>query len=813
MSTATAATPKPPSAHVDDQAAENIPAELRVETRWLVWKWEWKPASGNAKAKWDKPPINPETGDEFDATDPAGWLQCDKARGTAHKHGDGPGFALGTKDDPSGFVVLDVDHCIDPAGSIDPRALELVERFNTYAEITPSRKGIRIWLRGKKPGDKCRRPSHQDKFLATIEIYEHGRYLTVTGKKLEIAPSAIATRHTALDDVYGAMFGTGGNHPGNGQPHACSPVDVSDEALLAKARKATHGAEFSALYDRGDTGSHGGDDSSADLSLLNRLAFWTGCDTGRMETLFSASALGQREKWKSRPDYRARSIDKAIRDCTATYEPKPKPGAKPSSNSKSMKTNGSATNEAVDDPHRLARLFLSQQARVVYHQAEFHLWENSAYSPFPDHEVNAITNTIAKQEFDRLNPIEVKAWEDRGMIDELTGKPCRKPITRKVGTRLIGDIALAIRGETLLSGRIEPPAWLIDNPPFPATDVLPTLNALVHLPSYVEGKPRAIVKPTPDFFCPYALDYGFDAKAPEPHQLALFLSSVWPKDGESFLALQEWLGYLLTPDKSQHKMALLIGPPRSGRGTICRLIKKLIGASNVANPTLSGLATQFGAECLIGKPVAIIGDARQSNRGDWAVALERILGITGDDSMTIDRKNKFAWTGSLTTRLILVSNELPKFPDQSGAIATRPLVFKFTESFLGREDKTLDAKLEAELPSILLWAIEGWKRLRERGGFLQPSAGKDLIDQMRDLASPVGAFVRERCEVKAGNRIARKELFQAWKNWCADRNREAGNDATFGRNLRAVCPYLGETQPRDEYGVQYRAYEGIKLLP
>ena len=182
--------------------------------------------------------------------------------------------------------------------------------------------------------------------------------------------------------------------------------------------------------------------------------------------------------------------------------------------------------------------------------------------------------------------------------------------------------------------------------------------------------------------------------------------------------------------------------------------------------------------------------------------------------MTIDRKNKFAWTGSLTTRLILVSNELPKFPDQSGAIATRPLVFKFTESFLGREDKTLDAKLEAELPSILLWAIEGWKRLRERGGFLQPSAGKDLIDQMRDLASPVGAFVRERCEVKAGNRIARKELFQAWKNWSAlIAIEKQATTQRFGADLRAVCPYLGETQPRDEYGVQYRAYEGIKLLP
>jgi len=206
------------------------------------------------------------------------------------------------------------------------------------------------------------------------------------------------------------MFGTGGNYQGNGQAPASNPVDVSDEALLAKARKATHGAEFSALYDRGDTDSHGGDDSSADLALLNRLAFWTGCDTGRMETLFTASALGQREKWKSRSDYRARSIDKAIRDCTATYEPKPKPGVKPSGNGTGHQR--IVIIEAADDPHRLGRIFLSRQSRIVCHRGEFHLWEGSAYRPFPDREINLRTARIAKQEFDRLNPIEVKAWED-----------------------------------------------------------------------------------------------------------------------------------------------------------------------------------------------------------------------------------------------------------------------------------------------------------------------------------------------------------------------------------------------------------------
>ncbi len=470
-----------------------------------------------------------------------------------------------------------------------------------------------------------------------------------------------------------------------------------------------------------------------------------------------------------------------------------------------------AVYEAIDDPHRLGRIFLKRNARIVWHRDEFHLWENSAYRPFPDGEINRLIVKTAKQEFDRLNPIEVKAWEDRGRKDR-RGRECDPPKVRKVGTHLIADISLIIGSETLLSGKVDPPAWLIDNPPFPATDVLPTLNALVHLPGFVEGKPGATIEPTPDFFCPYALNYGFDPNAPEPKEWLKFLNSVWPKADGSELALQQWMGYLLTPDKRQHKMCMLIGPPRSGRGTICRVIEKMIGPANVAHPKLSGLATLFGMECLIGKPVAIIGDARQSNRGDWALALENILGVTGDDGATIARKNKTDWTGNLPTRLMLISNELPRFPDQSGAIATRPLLLRFEESFLGREDKDLDAKLEAELPSILLWSIEGWKDLRHYGSFLQPMSGQDLIDQLRDLSSPVGAFVRERCEIKAGNKIARSELFQAWKGWCANRNRDPGSADAFGRSLRAACPRLGMTQSHDKQGEKYRAYEGIDIL-
>ena len=172
-----------------------------------------------------------------------------------------------------------------------------------------------------------------------------------------------------------------------------------------------------------------------------------------------------------------------------------------------------------------------------------------------------------------------------------------------------------------------------------------------------------------------------------------FLASVWPDDPESIEAMQEWFGYCLLTDTRQQKIALLIGPPRSGRGTIARLMSALIGPENVAGPRLSALATNFGLEPLVGKPLATIGDARLSGRTDTGIIVEALLSISGEDTITIDRKHKAPWTGKLPTRLMLLSNELPRLPDQSGALASRFLVWRFTRSFLRNEDLGLDARL------------------------------------------------------------------------------------------------------------------------
>ena len=94
----------------------------------------------------------------------------------------------------------------------------------------------------------------------------------------------------------------------------------SDEQVISACRYAENAMKFEALYDRGDVRAyHGGDDSVADLALLGILKFYTQ-DEAQLERLFSSSALGRREKWRRRDEYRKRTIARALAGAGEGYD-------------------------------------------------------------------------------------------------------------------------------------------------------------------------------------------------------------------------------------------------------------------------------------------------------------------------------------------------------------------------------------------------------------------------------------------------------------------------------------------------------------
>jgi hypothetical protein len=257
----------------------------------------------------------------------------------------------------------------------------------------------------------------------------------------------------------------------------------------------------------------------------------------------------------------------------------------------SAEPDAAVANEASDDPHRLARIFRDGECvhadglTLRYHRGEFYQWDGSAYREVDNPELASRLNAAIKQELDAVNEAEIAAWEKRGRVDE-QGKPCGKPVAKKVTTNLVNNVVGALAGMTLVPSKTEFPAWLGKIAPFPAADVLPTQKTLVHLPTIVEGG-QGTVKQTPLFFSGYSLPFDFDEGAPDPAEWLKFLKSVWPEDQESINTLQEWFGYCLTADTRQQKIMTLIGPKRAGKDTIARILRAMVGAENVAGPTLS----------------------------------------------------------------------------------------------------------------------------------------------------------------------------------------------------------------------------------
>jgi putative DNA primase/helicase len=258
----------------------------------------------------------------------------------------------------------------------------------------------------------------------------------------------------------------------------------------------------------------------------------------------------------------------------------------------------------------------------------------------------------------------------------------------------------------------------------------------------------------------------------------------------------------------------LIGPRRSGKGTIARIITLLLGPQDVAAPTLSGLGERFGVEGCIGRRLAIISDARvDGRRADLSVAAERLLSISGEDTIGVPRKHIADWTGRLSTRFLLMSNEIPTLPDASGALAGRFVVLKQTVSFYGREDTDLEAKLTPELAGILQWALAGATRLRKRGHFVMPESSAATMQQIANAASQMLAFLDERCDIGKDYTVLRDDLFHEWCQWCRDEGRDhPGTKSTMGKHLSAAVPDLTEPRPRDGEK-RPRYYGGLRLKP
>ncbi len=293
---------------------ETIPEKMKRCKNFINWKLVESEKDG--KKKFDKVPMN---GSEIQisVTNAENYVELDTAKKRAAKKNLGLGFAITPS---SGLVGIDIDHCRDAEGNLSELAKNIADRCNSYTEYSPSGNGIHIWIEDSDIENikKCRNSD------IGLEIYTKDRYFTVTGNHMDGSPLTIEKRNGLAQELVDTYIVKDTESKRPVKPSQCYPVaglvsTLSDEKIIELIRKSKQSSLFCELFDCGDTGRYGGDDSAADMALMNILPFWTNGNSEQMERIFGLSALAERDKWIKRSDYRERTIQAALRSWDGSF--------------------------------------------------------------------------------------------------------------------------------------------------------------------------------------------------------------------------------------------------------------------------------------------------------------------------------------------------------------------------------------------------------------------------------------------------------------------------------------------------------------
>jgi putative DNA primase/helicase len=173
-----------------------IPQTFKQLSRWKLWRLERRDGTET------KVPYRID-GRKASPTNPNDWTDFDTAvRAFDPEKYDGLGFVL-TKED--GIVCIDLDECIGEDGKICDEAMDIVKMMNSWAEVSYSGKGLHILVRGTKPTDKCKAQSKTGK-IKSIEVYDSGRFVAITGNHLSFTPLDIMERQSELNALCALYF-------------------------------------------------------------------------------------------------------------------------------------------------------------------------------------------------------------------------------------------------------------------------------------------------------------------------------------------------------------------------------------------------------------------------------------------------------------------------------------------------------------------------------------------------------------------------------------------------------------------------------
>jgi putative DNA primase/helicase len=272
-----------------------------------------------------------------------------------------------------------------------------------------------------------------------------------------------------------------------------------------------------------------------------------------------------------------------------------------------------------------------------------------------------------------------------------------------------------------------------------------------------------------------------------------FVREVVPPDCVSLIA--EIIGMCLLPTSRYRRAVMLLGAGSNGKSVLLKVIKSLLGSDNISSVTLQALSEdRFAKAQLFGKLANIAGDL-DAKPVESSGAFKM---LTGEDTITADHKfgQPFQFVNYAT--LVFSANEWPVSYDQTDAYFTRWIAIAFTQRYREdgdalkpgerRADPTLGDRLVTteELEGLLVRAVAGARRLRERGGFAVPESVRVAVGDYRQWADTVLAWIDECVTMSPDLRIPRRDVYRLYQDWCKSNGRSAVSSKKFWPRFREV---------------------------
>jgi putative DNA primase/helicase len=292
---------------------------------------------------------------------------------------------------------------------------------------------------------------------------------------------------------------------------------------------------------------------------------------------------------------------------------------------------------------------------------------------------------------------------------------------------------------------------------------------------------------TPDYFSTVQImaNYNVDAKCP---LFLKFLHEVLDK--EEIYMVQEILGYLLIPINKAQKSFVFVGAGNAGKSTLLSVAQEvLLGSQNVSNVPWQALADRFKTAELFGKLANIFADLPSKSIDDNGL----FKSITGEDYITVEKKNKSPFSFKPYARLLFSCNEIPRnYGDKSNAFYRRLIIIRFDRPIpMDKRDAALREKLAVEADGIFMWALEGLKRLiKNNYQFSESDKSKAEVERYRTESNSVLSFVDYACELQHDNVVESKELYRRYKEYCDEAGLNPVSQIRFNKELMENVPEI-----------------------